>query len=70
MTGAKIYIRRNGSFGASCDGCQDTGHHITEDSGKFTVFSIQDMQEDVIIAADATREDAETAIAADWREQQ
>lgn len=64
---AKLYLRRNGSFGASCDGCADTGHHILEDSGRFAVFSVQDGREGTIIAQDATREDAEAAIALDWR---
>lgn len=67
MNNAKIYLCRNGSFGASCDGIQSTGHHILEDSGRFTVYSIQDMEEDVVIAKDATREEAEAAIAKDWR---
>lgn len=67
MSRATLYIRNNGSFGSSCDGCADTGHHIVEDSGRFTVFSVQDMREDEIIAADATREEAEAAIASDWR---
>ena len=67
MSSAKMYIRLNGSFGASCDGCQDTGHRIFEDSGRFTVYSVQDMKEDVVIAENATREQAEAAIAKDWR---
>jgi len=67
MKEANIYIRRNGQFGASCDGCADTGHTILEDSGRFTVYSIHDMREDVVIATDATREQAEEAIAKDWR---
>lgn len=65
MTGAQIYIRNNGSFGASCDGCKDTGHHITEDSGRFTVFSVDN--EGMPIIENATREQAETAIMQDWR---
>ena len=67
MKDANIFIRRNGAFGASCDGVQDTGHRITEDSGRFTVYSIQDMKEDVAIVKNATREEAEKAIATDWR---
>lgn len=67
MSNASIYIRRNGSFGASCDGTADTGHFIAEDSGRFTVYSIQDMKEDTVIAENATRADAEKAIAEDWR---
>lgn len=63
---AKIYIRRNGAFGAECDGVQDTGHHITEDSGRFTVTSVHD--EERRICSDATREQAEAAIAIDWRQ--
>lgn len=62
---ATIYLRRNGEFGASCDGVQDTGHHIEEDSGKFTVYSIHDGDE--VIAQGATRDEAERAIADDWR---
>lgn len=64
---AQIYLRRNGSFGSSCDDCSDTGHFIEEDSGRFTVYSIQDTREDEVIARDATREAAEAAIARDWR---
>ena len=66
MTGAKLYIRNNGSFGSSCDGCADTGHYIIEDSGRFTVYSVHDMKEGVAIAHGATREAAEKAIAEDW----
>lgn len=62
---AKIYLRRNGAFGSSCDSCQDTGHVIHEDSGFFTVFSADDP--DVMIAQDVSRDVAEAAIAADWR---
>lgn len=62
---AKIYIRRNGSFGASCDGCRDTGHHIAEDSGRFTVWSPDDDLNP--IAVNVTRAEAERAIEADWR---
>lgn len=64
---ATIYLRRNGEFGASCGGVQDTGHHILEDSGRFTVYSIND--EDVAIAERATQDEAERAIADDWRAQ-
>lgn len=67
MSNAKIYIRRNGQFGASCDGCHDTGHHITEDSGRFTVYPILSWGEDDPIVAGVTREQAEKAIARDWR---
>lgn len=63
---AKIYIRRSGDFGSSCDGIQDTGHAIMEDSGKFTVWSVHD--EDEQICAGVSRHAAEVAIAADWRE--
>lgn len=62
---AKIYLRQNGSFGSSCDRCQDTGHHITEDSGKFTVYSADNVE--LIIALDVSREEAEKAIETDWR---
>lgn len=62
---AKIYIRHNGDFGSSCDGIQDTGHTITEDSGRFTVWSVHD--EDRRICTDATRDEAEKAITLDWR---
>lgn len=66
MTPAKIYIRKNGAFGAECDGTRDTGHRIVEDSGRFTVYSADD--DEKAIAENATREEAEKAIAADWRE--
>lgn len=68
MQNARLYIRINGAFGSSCDDCQDTGHTILEDSGRFAVFSIQDGREDELIAQDATREEAETAITKDWRD--
>ena len=60
---ARIYIRRNGALGASCGTVADTGHTILEDSGKFTVFADG---EDEPIIRDASREQAEKAIAADW----
>lgn len=65
MTDARIYIRRNGAFGSSCDGCLDTGHTILEDSGRFTVYSIAD--DTTPICTNATRHEAERAIAKDWR---
>ncbi len=65
MSDAKLYIRRNGSFGAECDGVQDTGYHVTEDSGRFTVLSLDD--DETPIAENVTRDEAEKAIAADWR---
>lgn len=64
QTPAKLYIRRNGTFGASCAGVADTGHEIFEDSGRFTVWSVHD--EDRAICTDVTRQDAEAAIAKDW----
>lgn len=64
MTTARIYIRRNGMFGSSVPGCNDTGHTIHEDSGKFTVWSINgDAQ---IICEGVSRQHAEIAIAKDW----
>lgn len=63
---AVIYLRRNGEFGASCDGVADTGHTILEDSGKFTVFA---EGEDEPLIRNASRDEAEQAIAADWRSQ-
>lgn len=66
MTMAKLFLRVNGSFGASCNSVADTGHHITEDSGSFTVFSIGDPGR--IICEAATRAEAEQAIAEDWNE--
>lgn len=60
---AKIYLRRNGSFGSSCDDIQDTGHEIREDSGKFTVWN----HEGYRICRAGSREEAEASIAADWR---
>lgn len=65
MSNAKLYLRRNGSFGSSCDGVADTGHTIMEDSGRFRVYSADNADE--IIADNATREEAEDAIAKDWR---
>lgn len=65
MSDATIYLRKNGSFGAECDGVRDTGHHIAEDSGRFTVYSLDD--DETPIAADVPRKEAEKAIAADWR---
>lgn len=62
---AKIYIRRNGAFGSSCDGCQDTGHVITENSGMFTVYPVTG--DDTPIIRDASRKAAEDAISEDWR---
>jgi len=62
---AAIYRRKNGTWGSSCDGCLDTGHHILKVGGNFLVHSIHD--EDRRIASNATREEAEKAIAADWR---
>ena len=68
MTRATIYFRRNGAPGAMCDGTMDTGHHIVVDRlGRFTVYSVQDMREDVVIAENATQQEAEEAITADWR---
>lgn len=61
---ARIYLRKNKSFGASCDGTADTGHHIIEDSGRFTVLGLDD---ETVIAKDATRQQAEEAITRDWR---
>lgn len=61
---ARIYIRRNGSFGASVPDCRDTGHVIHEDSGRFRVWSIGDGGE--IICEDANRAHAEKAIYDDW----
>lgn len=65
MKTAKIFLRRNGSFGAGFPGIlQDTGHHIIEDSGRFTVLSIKDGE--TPIATNATRAEAEKAIGEDW----
>lgn len=60
---ANLFLRKNGSFGASCDGCADTGHHITEDSGFYTVYD----HDDELLISNASREAAEAAIAHDWR---
>lgn len=64
MTTAKLYLRRNGAFGSSYRGVQDTGHIIHEDSGKFTVWTIDGSGE--IIADGVNREEAAAAIAKDW----
>jgi hypothetical protein len=61
---AKIYQRMNGSLGAACDGTADTGHYIDEEDGKFTVWSII---EDGHLCTKVTREEAEKAIADEWR---
>lgn len=64
VSSARIFLRQNGKFGAAYDGCADTGHHIVEDSGLFTVWSIHD--EDEVICKLATRSVAQEAIAEDW----
>jgi hypothetical protein len=61
---AKIYMRRNGSFGSSYRGVEDTGHCIHEDSGKFTVWSIDGSGHR--IADGVSRDEAESAISKDW----
>lgn len=64
---ATIYVRRNGALGSSCNGTQDTGHHITKDSaGRFTVYSVDDP--DVVLVKNASRSEAERTIAVDWLE--
>lgn len=65
MKQAKIYIRRNGSYGAKYGSVCDTGHCIHEDSGKFTVWSIDGSGH--IIADNLPKEEAERAIAYDWK---
>jgi hypothetical protein len=62
---AHIYLRRDGAFGAACGGTLDTGYRIFEDSGYFTVYCLDDGTKP--IAENATRQDAEDAIAVDWR---
>lgn len=62
----KIYTRKNGRLGASCDRVADTGHTITEKDGRFTVFSVDDP--DKVLVENVTREEAEKAIERDWRE--
>lgn len=61
---AVIYTRRNGALGASCDGVQDTGYHIEENCGFFTVYEDGG---DIPLIRNATRAQAEAAIAEDWR---
>lgn len=62
---AQIYRRKNGSFGASCDGTEDTGHFIDGVAGgRFTVWSII---EDGHLCTNVTREEAEKAITDEWR---
>lgn len=61
---ATIYQRRNGDYGSSYGTTQDTGHHITERNGKWTVFSIKD--DERIIAKDASKQEALAAIERDW----
>lgn len=63
---AKIYRRNNGSYGASCDGCLDTGYDIRahlKDGSKFTVFD----HDDNPLAVGVSKADAEKAITIDWR---
>ncbi|MBY2992457.1 hypothetical protein HF272_13565 [Rhizobium leguminosarum] len=62
---AKLYRRRNGTLGSSCDGCADTGHHIVEVEGGLAVYSIH--EEETLIANHASPNEAERAIATDWR---
>ncbi len=62
---AKIYVRKNGKLGSSCDGTSDTGHFIATVEGKYLVWSIHN--EDERICTDGSREEAEKAIADDWR---
>ena len=61
---AVIYQRMNGKYAASCNGTQDTGHHIIEKNGWFTVYSIKD--DETVIARNAPREQAAKAIEIDW----
>lgn len=60
-----IYRRINGEYGASCDGCQDTGHRIEVDGVRFSVWSVHD--DDECIAKKVNRRAAENAIDEDWR---
>ena len=62
---ARIYQRRNGTLGSSCDGITDTGHTIRMDHGRYTVWSLDDP--DLVIARDVLKAAAESAIADDWR---
>jgi hypothetical protein len=61
---AKLWKRQNGAWGSSCGGVQDTGHHIEELGGHFTIWSIHD--EYKRICTDVSRVKAEKAIAEDW----
>lgn len=66
MSSAKIYLRQNGEYGASYGNVPDTGHMIKKGTREFfTVWSIQD--EDRRICVNAPRNEAEKAIAEDWR---
>ena len=66
---ASIYTRINGQIGASCDGVQDTGYHITARAAKdrllYTVYDMDDP--DKTLAVDVPRVEAEAVIAEDWR---
>ena len=64
MKGARLFFRRNGGIGASCDDVQDTGHSITEESGRFTVYGLETGEP---IARKVTLSEAEKAIEEDWR---
>jgi len=63
-TRATIYIRRDGRFAARCDGTHDTGHYITEDSGRFTIYEYEGGH---VLRRNVTREEAEAFIAHDWQ---
>lgn len=62
MTRATVYIRNNGSFGVACGKTQDAGYHITEDSGKFTVWN----SDERLVCKDVGRDEAEREIYKDW----
>lgn len=61
---AKLYLRRNGTYGSSYRGVQDTGHIIHEDSGKFTVWSCDGSGH--VICDGSNELEARRAIAKDW----
>ncbi|MBB3945901.1 hypothetical protein GGQ73_001836 [Rhizobium skierniewicense] len=62
---AELYVHpKLKCFRARVGSVSNTGHHITEDSGRFTVKSI--ITKDAWLCRDNTRADAEDEIAREW----
>jgi len=62
---AEIYLDRVGRFKARIGEIRNTGHRITEDSGRFTVYSIT-MRGNRVLSLNTTRDKAEADITAEW----